>query len=76
MSEALRIILRNCGPDDMILAGRAAKWGLTEMTNKDGILTYGEPVVAAFYVRRNKASMTVWKETAGSFSVDVGDGET
>ena len=62
----LEIILRNCGPDDFTLAGRAARWGLTEMKNKDGIITYGLdgnfPPVAIFYVRRNKASITVWKD--------------
>jgi hypothetical protein len=55
-------LIINAEPEQWGLAIRAAKW-LTEQPpeQRDGILTYGErrPGRAAFYVRRNKASITV-----------------
>ena len=61
-----RFILRDVGAGDMILAARAAKHGLT-MAGADTILAFGEgeEPVATFYIKRNKASITVRKMTNG-----------
>jgi len=56
-----RIIFLDVPVDDMILASRAAKW-LHERVQKDAIIAYGEGPGDSqkhFYVRRNKASITV-----------------
>jgi hypothetical protein len=54
-----RIIFLKIELDDMVLAVRAAKWLLAN-TNKDAIIKYGEGSNSKhFYVRRNKASITV-----------------
>lgn len=60
--KAERIIFLGVPIDDMILAVRAAKW-LHERLTKDAILAYGDSAdsdkLKHFYVRRNKASITV-----------------
>ncbi|HXJ14900.1 MAG TPA: hypothetical protein VNH19_21715 [Candidatus Limnocylindrales bacterium] len=56
-----RVIFLDVPADDMILAVRAARW-LGERFTKDAILAYGEDngdSLKHFYVRRNKASITV-----------------
>lgn len=58
--NAKRIILKDIDPDDWILGLRAAKWLLGQF-QKDAILSYGDSdnKLKHFYVRRNKASITV-----------------
>jgi hypothetical protein len=47
-------------PEHLLLAGRAAKWLLDRPEQKDAILAYGEGAKeVAFYVKRNKASISV-----------------
>lgn len=54
------MILKDVAPDDFWLAIRAVNWLLRAGEDqKDGILTYGENPRKPFYVRRNKASITV-----------------
>lgn len=57
------IILRNCTPSDFPEARKAAEWGLN-MPNVDGIIaiTPTDGATTAYYVRRNKASLTIWKD--------------
>lgn len=55
----MKIILKDIEQDDLILGVRAAKWLLGQF-RKDAILSYGEGKEAKdFYVKRNKASITV-----------------
>ncbi len=55
----MRIILSHVEPDDFGIAIRAAKWLIEQPdSQKDAILVYGEEQWV-FYVRRNKASITV-----------------
>jgi len=54
----MRIILRDIDQDDMILAIRAVQY-LMGKSQKDAIVSYGGPPSKDFYVRRNKASITV-----------------
>lgn len=57
--RAVRVILADVEPDDFVLAVRAAKW-LMGQFRKDAVLAYGEgDKTKDFYVRRNKASITV-----------------
>jgi hypothetical protein len=54
------VILKGVDPDDFILATRAARWMLAQPhSQKDGIIAYGEGETKDFYVKRNKASVTV-----------------
>jgi hypothetical protein len=50
-----------CEPDNLILAQRAARFMVERPKYVDAVLTY-ENVV--FYVRRNKASITVRQDSA------------
>ena len=61
-SVTTKFILRDVDADGLILAARAAKYGLT-MEGRDAILTFGEGErpVATFYIKRNKSSITVRK---------------
>lgn len=55
----MKIILKDIDKDDWILGIRAAKW-LIERPHKDAIIAYGEGNCQRhFYVKRNKASITV-----------------
>lgn len=55
----MKIILNEVKQDDWILAVRAAKW-LADRFQKDGIVSYGDgEKTKDFYVKRNKASITV-----------------
>ncbi len=55
----MRIILSHVEPSDLEIAIRAAKWLIEQPeSQKDAILVYGEEQWV-FYVRRNKASITV-----------------
>lgn len=57
----MRLIFKDVDLDDLILAARAIKWlAAAPSTQKAAILAYGEePNQKAFYVCRNKASITV-----------------
>jgi hypothetical protein len=57
----MKIILKDIEPDDLILGIRAARWLLEQIDKKDAILCYGTSSANTkdFYVRRNKASVTV-----------------
>mgnify|MGYP001616136585 CR=1 FL=1 len=56
----MRVIFLDVEPDNLMLATRAARWLLGKPDQKDAILAYGEGVLTTdFYVRRNKASVTV-----------------
>ena len=58
--ERHRIILANVALKDLILASRAARYGLTKMPFRDAIVAYGESEPTTdFYIRRNKASLSV-----------------
>ena len=56
----------HCEPDDFILAGRAVKSFLADpLIANDCVISFGNG--QSFYVRRNKASVTVYdnrKETS------------
>lgn len=55
----MKFIFKDVSSDDLVLAVRAAKW-LHEREHADSILCYGErPDEKCFYVKRNKASITV-----------------
>lgn len=55
----MKIILKDIEPDDWILGIRAAKW-LMERFRKDACVAHGEgDEQRHFYVKRNKASITV-----------------
>lgn len=57
----MKIILVDIEPEDYILACRAAKYQLQRTDGgKDAILQYGDRKLT-FYVKRNKASITVRK---------------
>jgi hypothetical protein len=60
---SVTIIFRDIPVGDMWLAVRAAKWLILQpLTQKDAILCYGsvrKEEGRDFYVRRNKASITV-----------------
>ena len=61
-----KVILLNLDPNDYILACRVVKWMVKQPPNiKDGILDFDDhsaPMAKhTFYVRRNKASITVRK---------------
>jgi hypothetical protein len=55
-----------CEADNLILAGRAAKFLLTRPDYVgDAVLAYGEGTQqVVFYARRNKASITVRQDSA------------
>jgi hypothetical protein len=57
----MKIILKDIEPDDWILGIRAAKFLVEYPVEKnDAILSYGEyPGHKDFFVKRNKASITV-----------------
>ena len=58
--EFTKVIFLGIDPDDFILASRAARWLLERVSEtKDGILSFGETEQRTFYVRKNKASITV-----------------
>lgn len=47
-------------PDNLITAGRAARWLLERPEQVDAILAYGEGKnEVSFYVRRNRASISI-----------------
>jgi len=49
-----------------ILAMRAVKWLISQSASKDAIIVYGEgKFKLAFYVKRNKSSITVRPCTSG-----------
>lgn len=55
----MRIILRDVDPEDFILAIRAVK-SLMARSEQDAVILFGEGAKTKdFYVRRNKASITV-----------------
>ena len=55
----MKIILKDMEQDDWILGVRAAKW-LMGQFKKDAVISYGEGKdTKDFYVKRNKASITV-----------------
>ncbi len=55
----MKFIFKDVRIDDLILAVRAATW-LHEREYKDSVLCYGEGSdERCFYVKRNKASITV-----------------
>ncbi len=57
-----RVIFLDVPPADFVLATRAATWLLNQdLSQKDCILGYGEAHKSTkhFYVKRNKASITV-----------------
>lgn len=56
----MKVILLNVDPIDLQLACRAAQWLMGQL-QKDAILCYGDSVSGTkdFYVKRNKASITV-----------------
>ncbi len=57
----MKFIFLDIEPDDLDIAIRAAKWLHGEFT-KDAILVYGAgKYERTFYVRRNKASISVLK---------------
>lgn len=56
MNKRNRVILRDIEPDDFVLALRAVKF-LMGQFRQDAILSYENG--KKFYVRRNKASITV-----------------
>lgn len=61
-----RVIFLDVPPDDMILAMRAVKWLISQSASKDAIIAYGEgKFKLAFYVKRNKSSITVRPCTSG-----------
>ncbi len=54
-----RVILLDVPPEDFVLATRAVQW-LLGIDQQDGIMAYGaEKPTKNFYVKRNKASITV-----------------
>jgi hypothetical protein len=57
----ITVIFRDVPSDDFILAERAIKWLLRQPeTQRDAIVGYGEGTDCKhFYVKRNKASVTV-----------------
>ena len=57
----LNVIFKGIHLDDFILATRAARWMLAQPhSQKDGIIAYGDgDKTQDFYVKRNKASVTV-----------------
>lgn len=56
----MKVILTDLDPDDWILGVRAAKWLLDKPLKKDAVMSYGDaPNVKDFYVKRNKASITI-----------------
>jgi len=63
----IKIILRVEDEDDLILAVRAAQWMINkDEEQKDAVLVYGDcPGEKAFYVVRNKSSITVRGECKG-----------
>lgn len=62
----MRIIMNLLdGSDNGLIAWRAAKWLMEQpATQKDAILVYGDApsTEIAMYVRRNKASITVYEQ--------------
>jgi hypothetical protein len=55
----MKIILKDIPQDDWILGIRAAKW-LAGRVQKDALIAYGDGNDERnFYVKRNKASITV-----------------
>lgn len=62
----MRLIIQS-EPTDYILAVRAAKWLLDDPRRTDAIVVYGEGSnKRCFYVKRNKASVSVRAETRES----------
>lgn len=60
MSKAMKVIFLDIPMDEMILAIRAVKWLVVNQDKHEGLMAYGEgPGTRTFYVRRNKASITV-----------------
>jgi hypothetical protein len=62
VTERSRVIFLDVPLHDMILAMRAVKWLVAQpITQRDSILAYGDDDATAkhFYVKRNKASITV-----------------
>jgi len=59
----MKIILNLKDDDNIILASRAGRYLIENADKKDALLMYGEaPVLASFYVVRNKASISVWEQ--------------
>lgn len=55
-----KIIFLNIDPDDFILASRAVKYQLARTDGgNSSIVAYGNDEKKTFYVKRNKASVTV-----------------
>jgi hypothetical protein len=66
-----RIIFANVSIDDLELAARAARYGLTRMPHRDAIVAYGDaPATTDFHVRRRKSALVVTLINAPAF---VGD---
>ena len=63
MAERRRVILIGIEPDDFVLAARAVRSADKEMPGKDMIVAFNDPHTGAerkaFYLRKNKASLTV-----------------
>ena len=63
MTARIRFTIR-CKPDALVLAARAARYGLEKMPNDSAIVVYGDDV-ATFYVKRTKAGgISVTQEMA------------
>jgi hypothetical protein len=52
----------NVEPDNLIIGARAAAWMHAHASKKDAILSYGEHSPVVMFVRRNKASISVFQE--------------
>jgi hypothetical protein len=62
MTDPFKIerIIIECVPENLVVAGRAARWLLDRPNHKDAIVAYGEGKnEVAFYVKRNKSSISV-----------------
>lgn len=61
-------------PDNLIIAARAAKWLLARPTQRDAIVAYGEgSQEVVFYVKRNKASISVLQDTRAEVADAIGE---
>lgn len=57
----IKLILNTKDNTNLILASRAADYLVNNPEKQDAILVYGDDV-ATFYVKRNKASISVWEQ--------------
>lgn len=55
----MKIILNGLDKDDLLLGIRAAKWMIEHDECASTIIAYGDKPTTDFYVKRNKASITV-----------------